>query len=147
MTTIRPLASADRAAWDPLWEGYLDFYETDLAPSVTESTWSRLLDPAEPVQGLVAVVDGEVVGFAHHLLHRSTWSPTWYGYLEDLFVAPTARSRGIGRELVEATAAAVAAAGATKLYWQTHRDNATARALYDRLARHDGFLVYERDLG
>ncbi|MEZ5139103.1 MAG: hypothetical protein R2702_03050 [Acidimicrobiales bacterium] len=48
--------------------------------------------------------------------------------------------------LLEATAVAGASAGATKLYWQTHRTNDRARRLYDRVAHHDGFLVYERDL-
>ncbi|HRW39765.1 MAG TPA: GNAT family N-acetyltransferase, partial [Aquihabitans sp.] len=83
---------------------------------------------------------------AHHVLHRSTWSPTSYCYLEDLFVAPAHRGAGAALALLEATAVAGASAGATKLYWQTHRTNDRARRLYDRVAHHDGFLVYERDL-
>lgn len=145
---IRPLEPADRPAWAVLWAGYLEFYESTLPPEVTERTWGRLLDPAEPMGSLVAVhqPSGEVVGLCHHLFHRSTWSPTTYCYLEDLFVAPEHRGGGVARALIEATAAAARAAGATKLYWQTHETNARARALYDQVAHHDGFLVYERDL-
>lgn len=146
--TARSLDVDDRPEWSPLWAAYLSFYETDLAPEITDLTWQRLLDPAEPVFGLGAVDDasGALVGICHHLFHRSTWSATTYCYLEDLFVAPDQRGCGVGRALIEATAAAAAAAGSTKLYWQTSRTNATARALYDQLANHDGFIVYERDL-
>ncbi|MCB0959109.1 MAG: GNAT family N-acetyltransferase [Acidimicrobiales bacterium] len=145
---VRRLEPADRPAWSELWSGYLAFYETVLDAEVTERTWGRLLDPDEPMGALVAVVPAadEVVGLAHHVLHRSTWSPTSYCYLEDLFVAPAHRGAGVARALIEATADAGAAAGATKLYWQTHRTNERARRLYDHVAHHDGFLVYERDL-
>jgi GNAT superfamily N-acetyltransferase len=145
----RSIEPTDRERWSALWAGYLAFYETKLAPEVTDLTWARLLDPSEPVAGLVAVdeASGEVVGLCHHLFHRSTWSPGNYCYLEDLFVAPEHRGGGAARALIEATAAAASAAGATKLYWQTHRDNARARRLYDQVASHDGFLVYDLDLG
>lgn len=143
---VRPLAADDRAGWDVLWAGYLAFYETVLDPAVTEVTWSRLLDPDEPMGALVAAGDGHVVGLCHHVLHPSTWAVGPYCYLEDLFVAPEARGTGAGRALIEATADAAVAAGAEKLYWQTHRTNAAARALYDRVARNAGFLVYEREL-
>jgi GNAT superfamily N-acetyltransferase len=145
---VRPLAEADRPAWEPLWQAYLGFYESTLPPEVTDLTWSRLLDPSESMTGFVAVdqASGTVIGLCHHLFHRSTWSSGTYCYLEDLFVAPEHRGGGAARALIEATAAAAAEAGATKLYWQTHETNARARRLYDQVAHHDGFLVYERDL-
>lgn len=145
---VRPLAEPDRPAWDALWAGYLTFYESTLPPEVTDLTWSRLLDPDEPMAGLVAIdeASGTVIGLCHHLFHRSTWSSGPYCYLEDLFVEPEHRGGGAARALIDATAAAATAAGATKLYWQTHQTNARARRLYDQVAHHDGFLVYERDL-
>lgn len=146
--TIRPFEPADRPAWSILWAGYLAFYETDLPAAVTHTTWQRLMDPDEPVVGLAAVdpVGDALVGICHHVFHRSTWSAGTYCYLEDLFVSPDRRGGGVGRALIEATAAAATEAGSTKLYWQTHRTNAPARCLYDQVANHDGFIVYERDL-
>jgi len=143
---VRPLGPDDRAAWGRLWAGYLEFYETDLDPAITEVTWARLLDPTEPMHGLVAVRSDEIAGITHHVFHRSTWSASRYCYLEDLYTDPGARGHGVARALIEATAGAAVAAGATKLYWQTHQGNATARRLYDDVAIHAGFLVYERDL-
>ena len=118
--------------------------ETRLEPEVTELTWTRLLDQDQQPHGLVAELDGRLVGFAHYLFHPSTWSASSYCYLEDLFTAPEARGRGVGRALIEAVAAAAAAAGASRLYWQTQEFNAEGRALYDTLARRTSFIVYER---
>ena len=37
-------------------------------------------------------------------------------------------------------------AGSTSLYWQTHRTNATAMRLYDRVAERSEFLIYQLPL-
>jgi GNAT superfamily N-acetyltransferase len=145
--TVRPLVPEDRTAWDPLWAAYLVFYEEDLAPEITEVTWSRFHDPAEPMWAIGAVDDeGRLLGICHFLFHRTTWSATWSCYLEDLFTVAEARGRGVGRALIEATAEAARRAGATTLHWQTQATNTTARSLYDQVARHEGHLVYERSL-
>ena len=144
LPTIRPPHTGDRHAWDELWRGYLRFYRSRLAPEVTEGTWARLLDPAVQPHGLVAELDGRLVGFAHYLFHPSTWSASSYCYLEDLFTAPEARGRGVGRALIEAVYAAADAAGASSVYWQTQEFNADGRALYDTLAQRTSFIVYRR---
>lgn len=143
---IRPLRPDDRAAWDPLWHGYLVFYEEDLPGDITDLTWSRFFDEAEPMGAIGAFVDGNLIGFCHHHFHRSTWARTTYCYLEDLFVSPDSRGGGAGRALIEATADLARTAGAEKLYWHTRTENATARALYDQVAAHVGDIAYERDL-
>ncbi len=141
---VRPPRPEDRPAWEKLWQGYLRFYRSRLDPDVTELAWTRLLDPGAQPHGLVAELDGNLVGFAHYLFHPSTWSRTSYCYLEDLFTAPEARGQGVGRALIEAVAVAAQAAGASRLYWHTQEFNAEGRALYDTLARRTSFIVYER---
>jgi GNAT superfamily N-acetyltransferase len=143
--SIRPLAVSDRTQWDRLWRGYLEFYETSLPPHVSDVTFGRLLKASEPIHGLVAEADNRIVGFAHYLLHRSTWSDS-YCYLEDLFAAPAMRGIGIGRALIEAVEAAAREAGATRLYWVTRADNAVARRLYDRVATATDFVQYRKAL-
>ena len=142
--SIRRPSAPDHAPWQSLWQGYLRFYRSRLDADVTALTWTRLLDPDVQPHGLVAELDGRLVGFAHYLFHPSTWSASSYCYLEDLFTAPEARGRGVGRALIEAVAAAADAAGASRLYWQTQEFNAEGRALYDTLARRTSFIVYER---
>lgn len=146
---VRPVERGDFERWLPLWDGYNAFYgragATALAPEITDVLWQRLFDPAEPVFALVAEDAGRLLGLAHFLFHRSTTRIEPVCYLQDLFTAPAARGRGVGRALVEGVYARARDAGAQRVYWQTKTDNATARRLYDQVARHDGFVVYRND--
>jgi GNAT superfamily N-acetyltransferase len=143
---IRPATEADRVEWEPLWQAYLTFYEVDLAAEVTDATWRRFLDPVEPLHALVVEIDGHLIGLAHYLLHRSTWAPECYCYLEDLFVAPALRGHGIGQALIKAVELAAIDAHASRLYWTTHTTNTQAQHLYDKLAERSGFIQYRKRL-
>jgi len=139
---VRALRPDERRSWEPLWQGYLAFYKAAVAPEVTETTWGRLHDPAEPMYVLGAFIDGTLVGIVHYLFHRSTWTIGNYCYLQDLFTAPEARGQGAGRALIEAVYDRAEVAGASRVYWLTQETNATARALYDTLADRPGFIQY-----
>ena len=146
---VRPIQPGDRAAWAPLWDGYNAFYgragATALPPEVTQTTWERFFDPAEPVFALVAEEAGELVGLTHYLFHRSTTRIELTCYLQDLFTTPARRGQGIGAALIEAVYAQARAAGIRRVYWQTHTTNEAGRRLYDRVASHLGFIVYSHD--
>jgi GNAT superfamily N-acetyltransferase len=148
--SVRPIAREDHARWLPLWDGYNAFYgrsgPTALDPEVTATTWTRFFDVDEPVHALVAEADGRLLGLAHYLFHRSTTAVGPSCYLQDLFTVEAARGRGVGRALIEAVYGRAKAAGAPRVYWQTHETNATAMALYDRVAERSGFLVYRKML-
>ncbi len=143
---IRPVSEDERAAWNPLWAGYLDFYKTALAQDVSDLTWHRFHDPDEQIYALGGYVNGKLAGFAHYLFHRSTWAPKRYCYLEDLFVTDTARGSGLGRALIETVYQKAEAAGASRVYWLTQSSNAQARALYDKVADNLGFIQYRKVL-
>jgi GNAT superfamily N-acetyltransferase len=98
------------------------------------------------MHALVAESGGALLGLAHYLFHRSTIQLGPSCYLQDLFTVSEARGRGVGRALVEAVYERARSAGCSRVYWQTHESNATAMALYDRLAERSGFVVYRRDL-
>ena len=57
---IREVGQQDKAQWLRLWEGYTRFYGSPQPPDVTEYTWQRMLDPASPMLGRVALADGNV---------------------------------------------------------------------------------------
>jgi GNAT superfamily N-acetyltransferase len=141
---IRPVGADERAAWEPLWKGYLDFYKTSVPKEVYDTTWARLHDPNEPMGLLGAYVDGRLLGIVHYLYHRSCWTIGNYCYLQDLFVAESARKLGLGRALIEAVYQRARADGASRVHWLTHETNATARALYDTLADRPGFIQYRK---
>jgi GNAT superfamily N-acetyltransferase len=132
----------DRAAWEPLWEGYNRFYGRRLPAEITTVTWARFFDPREPVHALVAEGEGRLLGIAHYLFHRSTIHVGPTCYLQDLFTDESARGRGIGRALIAAVSDGAREGGAARLYWQTHETNVQAMRLYDAVAQRSGFVVY-----
>lgn len=147
---VRAAVPGDFASWLPLWHGYNEFYgragETAPAASLTEATWERFFDGMEPMEALVAELDGTLVGLAHIIFHRNTGLVGPTCYLQDLFAAPAIRGKGIGRALIEGVYARARAAGARRVYWHTHESNAAARRLYDQVAERSGFIVYRQDL-
>jgi GNAT superfamily N-acetyltransferase len=141
---IKPVTAAERAAWEPLWQAYLRFYQSSQTPEATDVLWQRLHDPNEPMHLLGAYDGGTLIGIAQFLYHRSCWTIGDYCYLQDLFVAPEARGTGAGRALIEAVYDAATKAGASRVHWLTQESNATARVLYDRIAERSGFIQYRK---
>lgn len=143
--TIRPLGASDEPAWRRLWTGYLDFYETTVTEAVYASTFARLLgDDPQDFHGMVAEVDGHIVGLVHYLFHRHGWRVENVCYLQDLYADPSVRGKGIGRKLIEAVYAAADAQGAPSVYWLTQDDNTAGRQLYDRVGNLTNFIKYQR---
>jgi GNAT superfamily N-acetyltransferase len=141
---IRPLKPDDRAGWEPLWQGYLRFYETHLAAELTDLTFARLTGGAEPMGGFVAEASGGLAGIAHWITHRSCWTAGDYCYLQDLFVAPAHRGAGTGRALIEAVSDNARRLGCSRMHWLTHETNNNAMRLYGRVAERSGFVQYRR---
>lgn len=141
---IRPLLADERVAWEPLWAGYLEFYKATVPGAVTDVTWQRFHDDAEPMYVLGAYVDGKLTGIVHYLYHRSCWTTGDYCYLQDLFVTKDARGHGVGRKLIEAVYEKAKAAGASRVHWLTQFENARAQILYDEVADRSGFMQYRK---
>jgi len=84
----------------------------------------------------------------------SVWTGRPEAHLQELYVVPARRGRGIGRALLEATMEAAREAGATGIDLNTGTTDTVARALYEscgfsnREGSPDGpsMLFYERDL-
>ena len=148
------LTDADRAGWEPLARGYKLFYKTEVDAAGYDEAWRRLRQGGELLglgAWLPAAADGpgggaeRLVGIAHAVWQTSVWAPTVL-YLQDLFVAPDARGHGVAAALIELLAQRARAAGAARYYWLTQDSNARARALYDRVARNQGFIRYDHPL-
>ena len=145
---IRPAAAHDFHRWLPLWTGYNAFYgrsgSTALPTEVTETTWRRFLAADEPMHALIAEAEGDLIGFAHYLFHRSTTSVAPACYLRDLYTSEAARGRGVATALIRAVSSSASTNGSPEIYWQTHETNAVARSIYDKVARRSGFIIYQK---
>jgi GNAT superfamily N-acetyltransferase len=173
---VRPLRPEELSKWLPLWQGYQRFYEVQISGDVSELTWKRFHDPAEPMHVLGAFGDeavsdaggeaaggtgsegdeaagrtrsdgdGPLVGIVHYIFHRSCWTPGPYCYLQDLYTVPEQRGRGVGRALIEAVYEKAAESGASRVWWLTQESNRAGRLLYDKLADQPGFIQYRKSL-
>jgi GNAT superfamily N-acetyltransferase len=143
---VRRLEAKDKSAWLHLFKGYIEFYKATVSDEVIETTWQRLMAGQPDFHIALVAVDAEdtPIGLAHVLFHRSTWSPTWYCYLEDLFVDPERRTKGAGKALIEATYREADARKCTRTYWATQDFNYRARSLYDQVATKSPFVQYRR---
>ncbi len=141
MIEIAPLRDEDWQRWNILARGYKTFYETTLSDADYDRAWERII-ANDGIHGLGAHLDGILVGITHYFFHTSTWAKD-VCYLQDLFVDGDLRGQGLARALIEDVARAARERGARHMYWNTRHDNATARALYDKVAVHKGFIRYD----
>jgi GNAT superfamily N-acetyltransferase len=139
---IRNIEKTDRAQWDPLWQAYLVFYETSLPDQMTDLTWERFFDSSHVFTGFVAEEEGKIIGIAHAMLRQSTWEAVGEMYLEDLYIVPDARGKGVGRALINHVKEHAISVGAGCMYWQTKEGNATARILYDSITKNNDYVQY-----
>src|SRR5579884_2318948 len=138
---VRPAEPSDRPAWERLFRAYIDFYERSIDDAEYERAWRRLLEDRE-IHLRVATIDGQLVGITHFLRHAHT-NASDVCYLQDLFTDPAARGGGVGRALIESVTEWAREQGCSRVYWQTHANNERARRLYDQVAEHRGFIVYQ----
>lgn len=140
---IRAIAEADRAAWERLYAGYGAFYKVDQTPQMRAVVWGWLHDPAHGSEGLVAELDGHLIGLAHFRAFARPLSASIGGYLDDLFVDPDARGSGAAAGLLDAVKVLGAGRGWSVIRWITADDNYRARGLYDRLAERTKWVTYD----
>lgn len=131
--TIRPITLSDKARWLELFREYVIFYKSKVSDEQFELTWQRIHSDFN-MYGLIAELNGQIVGIAHYIFRPSTWEVKDFCYLEDLFVDPKVRGAGVGRALINELEKIAIAKGSKRLYWTTAPDNEVARRLYDKVA-------------
>lgn len=145
-TKIAPLSEADYKAWLDLWQNYLNFYETTLPFSTTETTWENLLNQDIAIHGFGAWIDDTLVGITHVVLHPNTWNTSKCCYLEDLYVNESVRGYGVGRALIEQVYEFARQQNCNRVYWTTQEGNTAARKLYNDIATQTDMVQYRKNL-
>jgi ribosomal protein S18 acetylase RimI-like enzyme len=128
-----------------------EFEDETPGPGVLTERLAPLLASGEVV---VLLAGSGPDGFAQLRFRPSVIREGLDAYLEELYVAPAQRGRGLGRALLEAAIAESRRQGATRIELGTSEDDTAARALYEsagfinREGGPDGpvMFVYERDL-
>lgn len=140
---ILPVDSSHRAAWDRLYAGYAAFYGVSQTDEMRDRVWGWLMDPAHEVNGLVAELDGALVGLTHFRPYARPLFAATGGFLDDLFVDPVARGHGVADALIGAVAQVGRERGWGLIRWITNDTNYRGRAVYDRVATLTPWRTYD----
>jgi GNAT superfamily N-acetyltransferase len=145
MQTIARAQRADLRELLALMRAYCDFYEVSPTDAQLVSLAEALIDDPrrEGVQLLARDKAGSAVGFATLFWSWSTTQACRIGVMNDLFVAESARGKGLAEQLIDACRVECSRHGARRLTWQTAPDNHRAQAVYDRVgAAHEQWIDY-----
>jgi GNAT superfamily N-acetyltransferase len=138
VTSVSLVGDEDLGELLPLMRGYADFYEVSTTDEQLLSLSRALIASPEHegVQFIARDSTGIAIGFATVFWLWSTLSASRVGLMNDLFVAPEGRGSGAAEALIERCRGACLERGATRLTWQTAKDNARAQKVYDRIGGH-----------
>ena len=114
--------------------------------SAFPSVRAAYLDQSFDISVSLTSLYGKLQGIVHYLFHRNTTMLGPTCYLQDLFTDAAQRGKGVGKVLIEEVYERAKRAGSTRVYWQTHETNLTARKLYDKVATRSGFIVYRKEI-
>ena len=142
VTTV-PVAPDHRARWETLYAGYAAFYKVEQTQAMRDTVWAWLMDPAHEVKGLVALVDGAVVGLIHYRPFARPLRAATGIFADDLFVDPACRGQRVADALLLAVKQVAHTGGHTLVRWITADDNYRGRAVYDRVATRTMWITYD----
>jgi GNAT superfamily N-acetyltransferase len=145
---VTPIEAGQIDALLPLIAAYQRFYEADeIDGGRNRAFFSRFLAPSEDGMLLGAWRDDELAGYACLYWSFTSVVPAETVLMNDLYVDPASRGRGVGRALIEASAAVGRERGAQRLEWMTAPGNETAQLLYDSTgAQRSEWIEYELGL-
>jgi GNAT superfamily N-acetyltransferase len=144
---IRPARTDDIEEMLPLIRAYCEFYETAPDDDGLRRMFETLIANADQGAVYIARDEGSAVGFATLDWKWSSLKAAKIGYLEDLFVDPESRGKGIADALIEVCADRCRELGMPAMAWQTAPDNHRAQQVYDRTgAEADTYLEYDLKL-
>jgi ribosomal protein S18 acetylase RimI-like enzyme len=151
-TAVRRATAADAADIGRLMYDFnTEFSEPIPEAPVLAERYERLLEGEDAI---ILLCGSGPDGFAQIRFRWSVYTGALDAYLEELYVVPAKRGRGLGRALLEGAMDAARGQGAAHIELGTSEDDVAARALYEsagftnREGRPDGpvMLYYERDL-
>jgi len=133
-TDIRDVTPVDLPELLRLVRGLAQYEKLEHLLQASVEDYHDALFGARPVaEALMAFVDGSAVGFALFFQNYSTFLGKRGLYLEDLFVEPEFRGRGIGQALIRRVAGLAVARGCGRFEWSVLDWNAPAIGFYEKL--------------
>lgn len=128
------VAALHAASWRSAYRGiFSDHFLDHEVVQERQQAWRDRLQPQASATdwGLVAEDDtGRLVGFAYVMPHHD---PDWGDYIDNLHIAPESKRGGLGRQLMQAVAARLAAGPVRPVHLWVLDANEPAKRFYARL--------------
>jgi GNAT superfamily N-acetyltransferase len=142
---IAPILTEEFEELLPLIGAYQHFYKVEKIDEERNRVFfRRFLAPSEDGLLLGARIDGRLVGYACLYWHFSSLEASESVLMNDLYVDESARGKGVGRSLIEASAEVAREREVPFVEWSTAPDNETAQRLYDSTgAKRTEWFSYE----
>lgn len=131
----------------PLIRAYQEFYNmAEIDDEKNRSHFGRFLDDNSRGVLHIIISEGQVAGFSTIYFNFSSTKAEEVAVLNDLFIKPEFRGKGMGRLLVEHAIETVTSRGIRRIQWLTTLDNTAAHKLYDSLgARKSEWYLYAKE--
>ena len=146
--TVQPAQLENFNDWSLLYHGYAQFYKVPMNDEILHTLWGWIMDKNHEVEALLAFIEGQdqPCGLAHVRRMPSPLRGVNIGFLDDLFVDPSARGNKVGEALFTALKSHARGRGWPRIRWITADDNYRARILYDKLSTKTMWNTYEMDI-
>ena len=140
---IREIKPTDKEQWENLYKGYAKFYKVEMNKTILKTVWHWIHDKNHEVEGIVYEINNKIVGLAHYRKMPRPLRGQEIGFLDDLYVDPDYRRKGIGEKFLNYLKELSKSRGWNLIRWLTHDDNIKAKSLYDRVAEKTNWDLYE----
>lgn len=132
-------------AWRELFAPYCAAGGVNATDESLDRVWSWINDPSAQTTCLLALDAGQLVGFVHFRAFERPITASTGLWIDDLYVDPAWRGRGIAGALIGAVRAEAGRGGHDVVRWTTRETNDGARRLYERLATRAPVVVYNAE--
>lgn len=141
---VSPLSKNDREEWEKLYHAYADFYSMPMSEEILDTVWSWIADQNNKFYCLIAKNEsGDGLGLMHYREMPSPLRGAQVGFLDDLFVSPNHRGKGVARALYDALDKEAKNNGWPFVRWITAENNDRARAVYDKISEKTHWVTYQ----
>ncbi|MEP4197322.1 MAG: GNAT family N-acetyltransferase [Aliishimia sp.] len=141
---VRPATQRDRRDWDTLFEAYCAFGGDQQTAEMRDRVWGWINDETAQTTCFIAEdAGGEVIGFVHFRKYERPMPATKGAYIDDMFVSPSARGKGVVDHLITSVGVYAEEQGLDVVRWMTSETNYRARSVYDRHATKSNWVTYQ----
>lgn len=134
------------AKWAELFKSYAEFYKVSMTPEQLQTVWGWLDGHETELGGLAALIDGEPSGIIHYRRFLRSLAGEVGLFLDDIYVCPSARRKGVGQALLKYLENIADAQGCTVIRWITADDNKSAQSFYDNLGQKTSWITYDHKM-